>query len=534
MTKKDVSFAKQINLSDMQEETSGVLAQTKTKTLHEIVQSNLYHALAEQSMDAFMVHDDACRFVEVNQQSCNALGYTKDEILSMLVTDIEMDVELETLLEKFRRIQPGESFTSQGHHRRKDGTLFPVDVRFICAQIDNQKLFLGFVRDLSDKQNAASQILLAQKQLEDSESKFRAVFESANVGKSITLITGEMFVNQAFSDMLGYSREELQDKSWKEITPAEDIGWLEELMKPLNRGEVNSMRVTKRYVRKDGSFVWTDLSSAIKRDSEGNALFYIATIIDISERVKAEQQLDLLNHQLELKVKERTMQLETANQELEAFNYSVSHDLRSPLRKINGYVSILHSMYTGVLDDRGQQFLENIRKNVARMDQLITDLLNLSQVSRIALNIEQINMHELAEMTFHETATDQEVEQFEFVLNEIPSIKGDLSLVSQVWHNLISNALKYSSKSAVKRIEIYAIESKSMITYCVKDCGAGFDKKYRDKLFKAFQRLHSNEEFKGNGIGLTIVQQIVHRHGGKVYAHGTLGKGAEFRFSLPK
>ncbi len=498
------------------------------------MQSMFYHALADQSMDAFMVHDDKGRFIEVNTQSCQSLGYSKDEILSMLVTDIEMDIELEALREKCKRINPGESFTSNGHHRRKDGSLFPVEVRFVCEQLDHHKLFLGFVRDLSDKQLAASQIQLTQKQLEESESKFRAVFETSNAGKSITMVDGEMFVNQAFSDMLGYSRQELQNKSWREITPPEDIVWLEEMMKPLNEGEIDSLRITKRYIRKDGSYVWTDLSSAIKRDDKGNPLFYSATVIDISERIKAEQELDFLNRQLEQKVRERTMQLETANKELEAFNYSVSHDLRAPLRKINGYASILHSMYVSVLDDQARQFLENIRKNVTRMDQLITDLLNLSQVSRIALNPEIVSMHELAQMTYHETATDEENEQFEFVLHDIPPVKCDLSLISQVWQNLINNALKYSSKSKIKKIEVYSTESKYMVTYHVRDYGVGFDNNQCDKIFKAFQRLHSGDDFSGNGIGLAVVQQIVHRHGGKVFAHSYPGKGAEFRFALPK
>jgi len=384
--------------------------------------------------------------------------------------------------------------------------------------------YYGSVLDITRQRNS-------EEILKESESKFRTIFDAANVGKSITLVTGELYVNQAFSDMLGYTREVLSTKTWKDITPPEDIEGLEKLMIPLFRGETDSMRVIKRYVKKDGSFVWADVSSVLKRDSKGTPLYHIATIIDISDRVKAEEELESLNKELELRVKERTAQLETANRELEAFSYSVSHDLRAPLRAINGYSQLLLDEYTDSLDERGKQFLNNISKNSLRMDVLITDLLNLSRVSKTELNPVKVDMHNLVAVTFSELATDQEKKEFDFILGDIPSAQCDELLIKQVWQNLISNALKYSARSQVKKIEINGRKDKQEVVYTIRDYGAGFNPQYVNKLFNLFQRLHGNE-FPGTGVGLAIVQRIIHRHGGKIWGEGEPDKGACFTFTL--
>lgn len=385
-----------------------------------------------------------------------------------------------------------------------------------------------------------NQVADLKKQLEkkenlDGEARFRNVFESANVGKSLTLVSGEMYVNQAFSDMLGYNREELQMKSWKDITPAEDIAPIEKLIKdtysvPNDKG----IRIIKRYIKKDGSYIWTDVSGKLIRDEHGIGLYHIATIIDITDRVKAEEALECLNNELESKVKERTFELETLNKELQAFNYSVSHDLRTPLRILRTYASILTQDYAKKLDNNGQKYLQNIHKSADRMDKLITDLLNLSQVTRSEINPELVNMNELAESVFYELATEEERNSFDIKIESLPVAWCDPSLIRQVWQNLIGNALKYSSKADTKKIELYASEDKNGITYFIKDYGAGFDINFSKKLFTAFQRLHNSEDFPGSGIGLAVVHQIVKRHGGSVNAESTLGEGATFSFTLNK
>ncbi|RIH63150.1 PAS domain S-box protein [Mariniphaga sediminis] len=295
----------------------------------------------------------------------------------------------------------------------------------------------------------------------------------------------------------------------------------------------------------------------------------VVTFWDISHRKKAEAELIGLKDELEKQVTQRTNELEEkvqkldksqkamlymvedlnsitaelkdgrrklqlANQELEAFTYSVSHDLRAPLRAINGFSNFLMEDYADQLDDEGKRFINTIRDNATKMDMLISDLLNLSRVSRTNLSLGKIDITETVRSVYHDIVTQKEQETFEFIIHKMPAVECDLNLMKQVWQNLIENAVKYSSKSETKKIEIGTREKKKEITFYIKDWGAGFDEKYKDKLFGVFQRLHPDQEFAGTGVGLAVVQRIIKRHGGKVWAKGEPNRGATFYFSLPK
>jgi len=242
--------------------------------------------------------------------------------------------------------------------------------------------------------------------------------------------------------------------------------------------------------------------------------------------------LDL--NEVTAQLQEKSRRLEISNRELEAFSYSVSHDLRAPLRAINGYAHFLNEEYIDQLDEEGKRYLHVIQQNADHMNQLISDLLNLSRVSRTEIKRTAINMQEAVQTLYNEISSEQEKAEFECIIEDVPTIKCDSILIKQVWQNLISNALKYSQNATTKRIEISATENEKEVVFCVKDYGAGFNPKYKDKLFGVFQRLHSEEDFEGSGIGLAIVQRIIVRHGGEVWADGNIGAGAAFFFSLPK
>lgn len=246
----------------------------------------------------------------------------------------------------------------------------------------------------------------------------------------------------------------------------------------------------------------------------------------IRKEERAREELQELNLELEKRVRERT-------EEIEAFTYSVSHDLRAPLRAVDGFTRFLEEDYQAALDAEGQRFLAVIRTNVQQMDKLITDLLALSRVSRSELAPVRTDMGALARAMYEEAATESMRNQFSLDIKPLPEALCDPSLLKQVWFNLISNALKYSTTAREKRIEIGGVLKDREVTYYVMDHGVGFDQAYAHNIFGVFQRLHRSDEFEGTGVGLAIVDRIIARHGGRVWAEGTEGEGAVFHFALP-
>ena len=270
---------------------------------------------------------------------------------------------------------------------------------------------------------------------------------------------------------------------------------------------------------------------------DGLTIFYR----DITERKKveidlraSEARLAELNASLEQKVQERTEQLARVNEELEAFSYSVSHDLRSPLRSIDGYASILEEDYAPLLDSEGKRVIATITRNALRMGRLIDDMLSLSKLGRIEAALAQLNMHDVVAKIVNELLEFEKNHTVKIqVLNMLPA-RADLDMIRQVWINLISNAIKYSSKKTSPEVEIGSYHQDDMVCYYVRDNGAGFNQQYAHKLFGVFQRLHKQHEFDGTGVGLAICKRIIERHHGRIWAEGQADIGATFFFALPK
>jgi light-regulated signal transduction histidine kinase (bacteriophytochrome) len=257
-------------------------------------------------------------------------------------------------------------------------------------------------------------------------------------------------------------------------------------------------------------------------------------IHDITERKLAEEKIDNLNAELEMRVKLRTSQLEASNKELEAFSYSVAHDLRAPLRHINGYISLLNEKYRADLPEKAVHYLSVVVDASKRMDTLIEELLQFSRTGRQELREDSVDMNSLIREVLERIGPDTENRKITWHIQDLPVVPGDYSLLKQVWINLLDNAVKFTRNTESAKISIEFAEERDNIVFSIHDNGIGFDMCYAHKLFGVFQRLHSQADFEGTGIGLANVQRIVHRHNGRVWAEAELGKGSIFYVSLPK
>ncbi len=427
-----------------------------------------------------------------------------------------------------RVIAAGRALTEEEGAIHHDGPHTYISVK--CPLRDhagNIYGVFGISTDMTERKMAEELLRASTKEIIDLKA---ALDEHAIV--AITDPQGKItYVNDKFCAISKYPREELIGQDHRIINSAfHSKEFIRDLWMTIAQGRVWHGEIKNK--AKDGSFYWVDTTIVPFLNEEGKPRQYVAIRTDISERKAAEKTIRLLNADLERRVKERTMQLEAANRELEAFSYSVSHDLRAPLRAIDGFSQAVVEDFGPKLPNEGQRYLQTIRSSAQRMGALVDDLLTFARLNRQELNKRVIDTRHLVQSTLEELGYPWRDRQIDVRVGDLPESAGDAVLLKQVWMNLLTNAVKYTRKRARAEIEVGCNTADGAAVFFVRDNGTGFDMLYVDKLFGVFQRLHRAEEYEGTGVGLAIVQRIIERHGGRVWADAVVDHGATFYFTL--
>ena len=495
-------------------------------------------------------------------------GFTKEEAVGRISHEL-LHTEFPEPLERIKeQLQHTGTWEGELVHRKRDGGRIVVSSLWvlhrdakgkparilevnsdITARKKAEELLAGQAVELARQAEVlarqaevlarqAEELARSREALETQTLMLQSVLGSMAEGLVAADEQGEFVLwNAAAEKILGIGATNLAPQEWSEhygffltdtVTPFPS----DQL--PLVRALHGEVSTTEMFVRNHvlAEGAWIEASGRPRKDKDGVVRGGVVAFRDITQRRADEREIRKLNDELEHRVVERTAQLETANKELEAFSYSVSHDLRAPLRHISGFSQILMEEFGSTLDPSAQHYLERIQAGAQKMGLLVDELLNLARVGRHALRLQPTRLNAMVAEVIAILQPDCEGRQVEWMIADLPAVECDPVLVKQVFQNLLANALKFTRPRARAVIEVSHKEEDGQPVFMVRDNGVGFSMKYVDKLFGVFQRLHSAEEFEGTGIGLVTVQRIVHKHGGRVWAEGELDKGAAFYFTL--
>ena len=457
----------------------------------------------------------------VNDTFCEISKYSEKELIGQNHRIINSGYHDKSFfVDLWKTIGKGKIWQGDIKNKAKDGSFYWVKTTIVPYLDENKKPY-QYVTIRFD--------ITREKRLEEQLKDYKIFFD-----KSLDLLaiaTPEGYfekINANFASTLGYTEEFLLKTSFISLIHPDDIAATHKELEKLSLG-INTFNFINRYLKKDGTYLNLDWNSTF--DPVTKKIFCIAR--DITSRLAIQKEIKDLNENLEQKVNERTQQLTELNNELESFSYSISHDLRAPLRAINGYSQMLHEDYADKIDEEGNRLLKVIQQNATKMGVLIDDLLHFSRLGRREIQLNNISLNELIEDVLDELLSETDI-KYTITIDTLGKIKGDYALLYQAFYNLLSNALKYSSKVEKPEINITAEIVKNQVQVIIKDNGVGFDMEYYDKLFGVFQRLHSNQDFEGTGVGLAIVKRIINKHNGEIWAIGKVNEGAVFTVALNK
>jgi PAS domain S-box-containing protein len=527
--RKDGSeFPVEISLSPLETE-EGTLAMSAIRDITDRKHAeDKFKGLLESAPDAIVIVNDQGQIVLVNSQTEKMFGYPRIELLG----------------NKIEMLIPKRYHTNHPHHRggffstprprsmgaglelyglRKDGSEFPVEISLSPLSTPEGMLVSSAIRDITLRK-------LAGEALRQSEERFRMLVSGVKDYAILMLDPEGLITNwtSAAERLKGYTAEEIVGKHFSIFYVPDDLK---------NNKPAEELRIATadgRYEeegwrkRKDGSWFWANVVITAIRDANGNLRGFGKVTRDISERRRVQDELE----KQRIELTRSNIALLTANQELESFSYSVSHDLRSPLRAIDGFSHALLEDCSEKLDEVNKSHLNRIRAATQRMGLLIDDLLNLARVTRAEMHVQRLDLSAIVRSIAADLHKTQPERQVKFSVEEGLSAIADSGLMQIVLMNLLSNAWKFTSKKPSAAIAFGKKPLNGATAYFVRDDGAGFDPTHADRLYGAFQRLHTESDFPGTGVGLATVQRIIHRHGGRTWAESAVDQGAAFYFTL--
>jgi PAS domain S-box-containing protein len=490
-----------------------------------------YRHLFDLGSDAILlIENDTGRILNANNAASALYGYSRPELLTMRNVDLSAEPENTRRVTATTPAAPDDVVVVPLRlHRRRDGSVFPVEVTARFFGWRGKPVHIAAIRDITRRRKT-------EEELRESRQMLETILDTIPVRvfwkdlRSVYLGCNRPFVRDAgFSDtqeIIGRNDYQMGWKEQADLYRSDDRAVMETGEEKLDYEEPQT--------QPNGSRIWLRTSKIPLRDLDGNIRGVLGTYEDITARKRAEEEIRKLNWELEQRVAQRTAQLEATNKELEAFSFSISHDLRAPLRAIDGFTRALEEDYGKDLDEEGRRLCGILRRNTRHMYDLIDNLLAFSRFSQTKLSCIRSDMLSMVHSVFQELTTPESRAQIDFRVGELPKVVADPILLRQVWINLISNAIKFSAARDRPKIEVDCHSTPEEDVFSVRDNGAGFDMHYADRLFGVFQRLHNSSEYEGTGVGLAIVQRIVHRHGGRVWAEGQPERGATFFFALPR